>query len=107
MDDRWRDNEGPLDAKRVILAKLQENGPLSHKYRIKRVLLRERARKRERLNMTSHHLSSPRKPQCVNKGLKGSQILLQPILSRPIGHGWTHTGSASQTSPIFFVPQLA
>lgn len=61
MDDRWRDNEGLLDAKRVILAELQENGPLSHKYKIKHALLRER----ERLNMTSHHLSSPRKPQSV------------------------------------------
>lgn len=57
MDDRWRDNEGLLDAKRVILAKLQENGPLSHKYKIKHVLLRERARKRER--ETEHDKPSP------------------------------------------------
>jgi len=48
MDGRWRDNEGLLDAKRVILAKLQENGPLSHTYKIKHVLLRESKKERER-----------------------------------------------------------
>lgn len=85
MDDRWKDNEGLLDAKRVILAELQENGPLSHEYKINHCLLRER----ERLNMTSHHLSSPRK-QSVLKGLEGSQILLKPILSHPICYGWTN-----------------
>lgn len=61
MEDRWRDNEGLLDAKRVILAELQENGPLSHKYKIKHALLRERETEHDK----PFHLSSPRKPQRV------------------------------------------
>lgn len=61
MEDRWRDNEGLLDAKRVILAELQVNGPLSHKYKIKHALLRERETEHDK----TFHLSSARKPQSV------------------------------------------
>ncbi len=61
MEDIWRDNEGLLDAKRVILAELQENGPLYHKYKIKHALPRERETEHDK----PFHLSSPRKPQSV------------------------------------------